>query len=52
MESLELITAKWNYGAYDLSDMLRLVQKKQINEKEFKKITGYDYKGVRKSGKK
>lgn len=43
MESRTLIEFKWENGVYDLKDLLKLVENKEINEKEFFEITRIDY---------
>ena len=48
MENKILITYKWNQGIYNLEDLLKLVEKKQITISDFFEITRYDYDAIKK----
>ena len=46
MESYDLIEYKWEQGVYNLKDMIKLVDNKEITKKQFFQITRYNYDGV------
>lgn len=40
---------KYEYGVFSLKDIFNMVKEKKINEEEFHIVTGYNYKGIKKS---
>ena len=48
-ESYDLIRHKYEAGAYNLKQMVELVDKRWITEKQFHYITTYSYKALKKS---
>lgn len=48
-KDLELIQILWDNGCYTLKELYNRVKNNEITEDEFKEITGYSFKGVKKS---
>ena len=46
-ESFLLIKNKYEMGAYDLEDLLNMVENKIINKEEFFDITRFNYDGLK-----
>ena len=46
-ESFLLIKNKYEMGAYDLEDLLNMVENKIINKEEFFDITTFNYDGLK-----
>lgn len=47
-ESYNLIKYKFDMGVYSLEKMIELVKESQIDEKDFKWITSYNYNEIKK----
>lgn len=46
MENLTILQYKWDTGVYGLEELSKLVQLKEITEKDFFEITRYNYKSI------
>ena len=46
MENLVILQYKWDTGVYGLEELSKLVQSKEITEKDFFEITRYNYKSI------
>lgn len=46
MENLAILQYKWDTGVYGLEELSKLVQLKEITEKDFFEITRYNYKSI------
>ncbi len=49
MQSFNIIKYKYEHGVYDINYMLKLVDIKDIDQKDFKEITGMSYIGLKSS---
>lgn len=45
--SYDLIKYYFEVGVYDLTDMVKCVEKNYITKEQFHSITGYDYNGLK-----
>ena len=45
--SYDLIKFFYEEGVFDLKDVMKYVDSKEITEEEFHTITGYSYKGLK-----
>lgn len=52
MESLIILQYKWDTGVYGLEELSKLVQSKEITEKDFFEITRYNYKSIQEEKRK
>ena len=48
--SYDLIKFFYEEGVFDLKDVMKYVDSKEITEEEFHTITGYSYKGLKNGG--
>lgn len=47
MQSFNVIRYKYQHGVYDIDYMMKIVEQNEIDQKDFKEITGMSYLGLK-----